>query len=277
MQYELHNDLDADFPVIFGFRSLSAGHPEEEYLHWHDCIELVYCVLGEGWVISNTDRIPFQTGDIIIVNSGNIHDLVTETECGVYYIDLGMALYAPFGLEPHRYAFHGKVRDAQIEASMKRIIEEMTLQDTYYRQAVQADIVAIVVRMMRKHLDHKADRHSNDNPQVEAVKQTLSYLREHFLEHIAIDVLCDNIGYSKYYLCHLFKKATGVTMIQYVNFLRCQNARSLLMDGKHKVSESAALSGFKNDSYFTKTYKAVFGELPSDCCPAKEMVDTQPD
>ncbi|MDO5601959.1 MAG: AraC family transcriptional regulator, partial [Oscillospiraceae bacterium] len=115
-----------------------------------------------------------------------------------------------------------------------------------------------------EYLDNTTERKSSDNQQVQAVKKMISYLREHFLERITIDELCADTGYSRFYLCHSFKKMTGNTIIQYVNFLKCQHARSLLLEGNHSVSESAALSGFKNDSYFTKTYKAVFGRLPSD-------------
>lgn len=264
MKYELHKDLDADFPLIFGFRELSASHPEEAYLHWHDCIELIYCESGHGQVLSGVNRISIQKGDIAIVNSGSIHDVFTESQCGVYSLDLGSALYAPFGLEPHLYTFQEKIKDAQIEAAIKRIMAEMNGQDKYYRQAVQAEIILIVLALMREHLAHGARRRSGDSSQVQAVKKTISYLREHFLGSVTMEELCANTGYSKYYLCHSFKKATGVTIIQYVNFLKCRYARNLLQSGSCNVNESAALSGFGNDSYFTRTYKTVFGRLPSE-------------
>ena len=143
----------------------------------------------------------------------------------------------------------------------------MENKEAYYRQAVQIEIISIIILLMREYLDDTAERKSTENQQVKTVKETISYLQEHFLEQITIDKLCAAIGYSKFYLCHSFKKMTGSTIIQYTNFLKCQHARSLLLDGNCNVSESAALSGFKNDSYFTKTYKAVFGRLPSDELP----------
>lgn len=264
MKYELHNDLDADFPFLFGYRFVSAEKHEDAYLHWHDSIELIYCVSGCGGVISGSNRIVMREGDIIVVNSGSIHDVYTQSECGMYWMDLESALYAPFGLEPHVFTFEERIKDVQIEASIRRIIHEMSMEDSYYRQAVQAEIIAIIVALMRGHCDTAAGRHLNDKRQVQAVKQAISYLREHFVEHITVDEVCANIGYSKYYLCHSFKKATGSTMIQYVNFLKCQHARGLLLSGNYNVNESAALSGFTNDSYFTRTYKAAFGRLPSE-------------
>lgn len=151
-----------------------------------------------------------------------------------------------------------------MEASIRRIIAEIERKDAYYRQAVQIEIMSIVILLMREYLDNTSERKSPDNQQVQAVKKIISYLREHFLERITIEELCAETDYSKFYLCHSFKKMTGNTIIQYVNFLKCQHARNLLLEGNHSVSESVALSGYNNDSYFTKTYKAVFGRLPSD-------------
>lgn len=267
MKYELHNDLDADFPLIFGCRVFSPDHPDDTYLHWHDCIEIIYCEYGQGWVISGGEYIFIESGDIAIVNSGEIHDGFADSECRMYSLDLGSALYSPLALAPHQYAFKKKIKDDRIEASVKRIIVEMSKKDVYYRQAVQAEIISIVILLMREYLDNAAERRSAVNQQVQAVKKTISYLREHFLEQVIIDELCASIGYSKFYLCHSFRKMTGNTIIQYVNFLKCQHARSLLLDGSCNVSESAALSGFRNDSYFSRTYKTVFGRLPSDELP----------
>lgn len=264
MKYEIHNGLDAELPLLFGGSTLSADHPKEDYLHWHDCIEIIYCEAGQGCVISGTNRISVEAGDIVIVNAGNIHDVLTRSRCTLYSIDLESELLAPFRLEPHLLVFREKIRDERIEAAMQRIIREMALQEEYYKQAVQTEIISMVITLMREYVDACAGRRLAETGQIQAVKKAISYLREHFLERITMDELCGSIGYSKFYLCHSFKKVTGNTVIWHVNFLKCQYARNLLLSGSYNVNESARLSGFTNDSYFTKTYKSIFGRLPSE-------------
>ena len=51
--------------------------------------------------------------------------------------------------------------------------------------------------------------------------------------------------------------------MDYLNFLRCSNARRLMASGKYNVSESAAMSGFKSLSYFSRVYRRQMGVLPS--------------
>lgn len=266
MKYELHNDLDADLPLIFGYRALSVDEKDDVYLHWHDCVELIYCVSGEGWVLSGAGRIPIREGDIAIVNAGNIHDVFTESACGVYSFDPGNALLAPFHLAPEQYIFQERIRDKEMTAAFDRMIAEMTVEkDAFYQQAVHMEIIGMMLTLMRNYrVCDAASRRSNEDYRTRVVKLAISYLREHFLERIEIDKLCAHIDYSKYYLCRTFKEITGFTVIQYVNNLKCQYARNLLLSGQHNVNESAAMSGFSNDSYFSKTYKAVFGKLPSE-------------
>ena len=68
---------------------------------------------------------------------------------------------------------------------------------------------------------------------------------------------------SKYYFCRIFKNITGSTVIKYLNMYRCMKARELLSSGKYTVSEAALECGFENMSYFSKTYKAYSGSVPS--------------
>lgn len=190
-KYELHNDLDADLPLIFGYRALSVDEKDDVYLHWHDCVELIYCVSGEGWVLSGAGRIPIREGDIAIVNAGNIHDVFTESACGVYSFDPGNALLAPFHLSPEQYIFQERIRDKEMTAAFDRMIDEMTSQkDAFYQQAVHMEIIGMMLTLMRNYrVCDAASRRSTEDHRTRVVKLAISYLREHFLERIEIDKL----------------------------------------------------------------------------------------
>ena len=83
-------------------------------------------------------------------------------------------------------------------------------------------------------------------------------MRKIYLDGIASATLTD-----KYALSRLFKRVTGQTPVQYINTYRCRKAAEYISDGKN-VSEAAHACGFTNMSFFTKTFKAYMGKLPSD-------------
>lgn len=64
------------------------------------------------------------------------------------------------------------------------------------------------------------------------------------------------------YLNRMFKKATGTTILAYLNELRIFKARQLLGDGTSRICEVAERCGFRDIYYFTKVFKKYTGSTP---------------
>ena len=89
------------------------------------------------------------------------------------------------------------------------------------------------------------------------------YLAQHFSEELSLDQLAERMGINKQYMCNLFKRFTGSTIITYRNLLRIQHFKSLAQMGGLKIGEMAHLSGFNDEFYFSKTFKKLEGVSPS--------------
>jgi AraC-like DNA-binding protein len=61
---------------------------------------------------------------------------------------------------------------------------------------------------------------------------------------------------DKYYMCHLFKKTTGFSLLEYVQSKRIQYAKILLHKGVN-ISEASRQCGFEEYSNFYKTFKKL--------------------
>ena len=94
------------------------------------------------------------------------------------------------------------------------------------------------------------------------IRRTLVYLQEHYKEKLTVEEIAEALHFSKSYLSHSFKEITRYSLISYINLLRCQNARVMLLAGS-SVSEAAAECGFSEISYFTRVFKKTMGILPS--------------
>ncbi len=80
---------------------------------------------------------------------------------------------------------------------------------------------------------------------------------------ISVSDMAKRIGISMHYMCHLFKKKTGITIGDYKKELRITYAKKLLVDTDKKISEITGLCGFGSDSYFSKVFKEAEGVAPS--------------
>lgn len=70
-------------------------------------------------------------------------------------------------------------------------------------------------------------------------------------------------GISKFYLAHLFKKETGLGVIQFAGERRIATAKQLLCNTKQSIADIAAACGF-SPSYFSETFKSHVGISPSE-------------
>ncbi|MEK4275648.1 AraC family transcriptional regulator [Paenibacillus sp. FSL R7-0026] len=94
--------------------------------------------------------------------------------------------------------------------------------------------------------------------QYERIKPVLDYIEQHYAEEITLPTLAGLICVTPEYFCHLFKKTTGIRPISYVNQVRVNKSKELLLDNVQRGMEDIARQvGFESTSY----YGAIFKKL----------------
>ncbi len=105
---------------------------------------------------------------------------------------------------------------------------------------------------------------------VKAIEAPVEYIRNHFHRHIGIEELAELAHLSVSALERRFKKHLAKTPNQYINEVRLENARKLLVETQLPVSQVAYQCGFAEPSYFSKQFKRLFGDVPSNL---RETID----
>lgn len=96
------------------------------------------------------------------------------------------------------------------------------------------------------------------------VNLAVRYITDHYKEPITVDTICNEIGFSKYYFCKLFKQQQGMTVHQYLNNYRIKNAKELLAYSKLSVTNIATQVGFKNSLTFIRAFERTVNMTPSE-------------
>ena len=96
---------------------------------------------------------------------------------------------------------------------------------------------------------------------VQAVRQ---YIDENFHTRIALANLCFLFGMNKTTLCRNFREAYGTTVLNYMNELRIQEAKSLLSKGEKSITEIADALGFSSVHYFCRLFKQYTQLSPTE-------------
>lgn len=83
-------------------------------------------------------------------------------------------------------------------------------------------------------------------------------------ENFSVEILADKMCLSRTQLYRKCKALTGITPVELIRNTRLEHARDMLLNGYESISNVATAVGIPNATYFTKCYKAYFGDYPKN-------------
>jgi AraC-like DNA-binding protein len=104
------------------------------------------------------------------------------------------------------------------------------------------------------------------------VQKVIGYISTHFAERILVKEMADMVGLNEVYFGVLFRQETGMSMNQYVNKFRIQQAEDLLRNANASVEEAAELCGYSDVIHFYRHFKNLRGYPPSECFPKNRVI-----
>ena len=95
------------------------------------------------------------------------------------------------------------------------------------------------------------------------INRAIDYINKNYADPLTIETLAQHLNINKCYFCSLFKKETGQTFSQYLNFIRVEKSKDLLLNGKNlSILDVAIAVGFNNQSYFNSIFKKLNNKTP---------------
>lgn len=90
-----------------------------------------------------------------------------------------------------------------------------------------------------------------------------AYMREHYADSaLSLEQIAKEIKMNASYLSRVFRKETGVTVSDYLNRVRIQQALILLLNTHQMVYQIAYAVGYSNVEHFNRTFKKATGRSP---------------
>jgi AraC-like DNA-binding protein len=98
-----------------------------------------------------------------------------------------------------------------------------------------------------------------------AVLDVKSFIETHYFEEIGYREFCDTARMSESYLCQAFQRIVGIPPATYLNEVRLQHARRLIVDESLSIKQAARTVGIRDQNYFARMFRKRFGMSPSQC------------
>jgi AraC-like DNA-binding protein len=98
----------------------------------------------------------------------------------------------------------------------------------------------------------------------EPVTAAKRFVQAHAENPITLEEVLRQVHVSRFYFCKLFKRATGMTLTDYIARVRVEKAKTLLADPSRRISEVVFASGFGSIPRFNSVFKRIVGVAPTD-------------
>ncbi len=249
--------------------------------HWHNSLEILYFFKDGAGIIINGEEYIAKKGDIILVDSFDIHKNPNETPDGHYVFLIDPALL-PINVAtqiqfPKAYGKKWLKKDNNYETFREKIAHNMEIiidifknhnsnsknKINYYQLYSEIFMLLAKLEEYLKNIDSNyVEKIHNSAHQREILKQIYSYVTYNYHNDISLKEISELVGFSQNYFCKFIKLSTNQTFLEFLNSYRCQIAGNKMETTDESITTIALDCGFSSVSYFSKVFSKVYKVSP---------------
>ncbi len=269
---------NTDFLVrVFSYEQKEAGGVFP--LHWHENIEFIYVFGGSMVIECSGNAIEISAGDCIVINSNEYHgSSYASANLALYCVMVDMSVLNSrfFDACEEKYiypVFHNMIIfknlipcNSQFQSYISKIMEEYNNKEKGFELAIKALLYNMIVFLLRNNVEKVLSARESliRENNFEKINNILQYIDENYMDEIKIADISQKMGISKFYLCKLFKKMTGKTITEYVNYVRVREAVALIRETDISITDVALTVGFNDANYFSRIFHSFTNNSPSE-------------
>lgn len=217
---------------------------------------LALFVGGEGTIQFETKKIKMEKNTVIYFPKGSDYTVKERIPCTCYAINFQMA--APREFPP--FSLSVKNANALLQ-SFRESQKIWTKKATGYHTKIKSELYQILYQLQSEY--------EIPYSKSATIEPAVGYIHSHYdKETIFVSHLAGLCGISQVYLRNLFLKRFAMTPVKYINHLRLTRAAELLTSQLYAVRDVCFLSGFQDESYFSREFKKHFGTSPKEYAKA---------
>ena len=249
--------------------------------HYHNVIEIIYVLEGEFVVTISDTKYTLKPGEMVLINAKEVHSVhvldygihrsfavkfLPETICSDSQSLMELKYIIPYIMSFSNFKTHytkDELGNSDIKDYIDHIIKEDRERKYAYKFAIRIYISHLFLDLIRKV--------NTINPIEEEIKENIRnkftdifhYISSHYAEKLTAVQTAKRFGLRQADFSAYFKKITGKSFNEYLNYVRICKAKRMLISSEKNISEIAFAVGFTNTSYFINCFKAQMGMTPA--------------
>lgn len=277
---ELKEHGNYAFPVNVSIEKIQSYEKGMFLWHWHPEVELTLILSGEIEYQIEDNTYILSAGDGVFCNSNRLHSghMHKSQDCSY----LSVTFHPRF-----LYGYENSVLNTKYVQfiTANELWSSFHLQNsTPWQQDVLQKIHTIYELSQNKPADfelqvhilllniwHRLYQHFSAEPNsdtkpkayLQRLRDILLFIEEHYNQEISLEDVAKCANICKSECCRFFKKHMGITIFDYVLYLRIQNSLPLLKKSE-SITEVASMVGFSSPSYYSQIFKRYMKCTPME-------------
>ncbi len=234
----------------------------KNYADWHADLQILFCYKNKGIVIVDNDNIPVVVDEFCIFPPYSAHTMMGKPNDFFYFYELIISddFLMDHGIDVRTFIFDEVFKDSFLKKLLLDMYHKLHKEKPSPTHDIEIYSLAcqFSAHLFKYHARYAPMQSVNKN-----IYYAIGYIKANLNNKITIADIADNIGFSPDYFAKEFKKITGKTVMEYVNFLRCSSACRLLSTTNYSVYQVFEKSAFSSYAHFINTFKKNIGVTPS--------------
>lgn len=265
-----------EFPdLIYIERQIHLPSFQMSYEHFHPYYELFYLKSGTCTYTVDKKHYQMESGDLFIVPPGCEHSTRYEgtipCERVVIYCRMEQLLPVFWNKHPDilpHFQETGKIivnswGQQQIDLIFNQMIQESQTPELYSDELTSLLLMELLLIIERSGIYVYEGINIPYHP-TQDIEDALRFIDLNYSLPITLEDVASHICLSPTYLSRKFRKVTGSTFKEYLNYIRIRQASQALLTTDDSITKIAINCGFSSSNYFKDLFRKINGISPRE-------------
>lgn len=253
------------------FYSVSLYHlpmRKQNFVHYHDVLELGICLDGHGQYITDNGSIDFEKGDTQFILPYNAHyNIPYDDNTSWFFINIDIMRMSSENITIAPIFVDGlikKIHSENIYKSSSPISKEIKeISELIQSEKNDKDMIILKIMLLLKKLATESEDilTTKNKSTIPALHLVSSYIKEG--RRPSIKDMADVCFMSESYFRKIFTTHMGESPKNYITRMQLQKASIILINDNIAITDVALLCGFDDFSTFFRSFKKFYGISPS--------------
>ena len=250
----------------------------------HDYLEIVYILENKATIQCGEKKYNVKKNDLLIIGKNEIHgcfqygfesislmslQFLPELIYNATGCDIDFEFIRPFYCKSPDFInllSEKRINTNKIYDKIKDIKNLIRYKKKNYKIKAKKVLLEILVEIVEYYGEipeiyfENHNRHISD---LDRLKDVFNLLEKHYNKNITLEEAAKTACLNKCYFSRFFKLVMGFTFTNYLQRIRIEKSKELLLNSDFTISRIAFLTGFNTLSFFNRTFKKFVKMAPN--------------